>query len=118
MINTDEFLCDCSNCKNNTDTLSNASLDSLLENIDINSNKRKIPSIDYENSDFICSWCGNGIVYIDDYNMYEYDNLDLLETSQVKKRIVKSPYAYEKEPKQWVIFCRRMCEIRYNNNLA
>ena len=96
---------------------SNDSLDSLIDNIDINSNKRKIRHSECDNSDFICSQCGVGIVYIDDSHMYEYDQLYLLNNAFTKKYIVKNPYAYEKEPNIWLIFCRRMCEIKYNEAL-
>ena len=91
-------------------------IDNLMNDIDINNNKKRRCDFECENSDYMCSFCGAGIVYIDDSNMYEYDQLYLLYDSNVRKRLVKNAYAYEKEPKEWLIFCRRMCEIRFNCN--
>jgi hypothetical protein len=104
----------CVSCEGNLDESYN-SLGSLLDGIDINNNKRKIMNVECNNSDFMCSFCGAGITYIDETHMYEYDQLYMLNESSTIRSIVKNAYAYEKEPNEWLIFCRRMCEINYNS---
>lgn len=84
-----------------------------LHNID----ESDIPKIEEitENT-YECSACGT-LVQVDPaliYSYYEWKTYSDKDKNRMKYWHSKYPYSKEIKPGQWLTFCRRVCEIKYD----
>lgn len=70
-------------------------------------------------SDYIPDICANCFTHlcIDPEHIYSYDMISSISTyewDRIRRTLhSKYSYSYEIEPKYWITFCRRSCEMRY-----
>lgn len=73
---------------------------------------------DYEHQ-YLCSGCGT-LVQVDPQMIYSLEDKKMMNITKMPHSMqhykARIPYSEEMSPGQWLTFCRKVCEMRYNRN--